>query len=97
MTLKWIVECPCGFSFSTPHGKDEALAILRIHEQRIHKNDVFQKDSLKGVDEKIDRSKAVSRISIEAIYDTSEVEREQHSSASSDYLTRWIKEKDRDW
>jgi hypothetical protein len=31
--------CPCGFTFSTPHGEDDAVAVLQNHINRIHKKD----------------------------------------------------------
>ena len=32
-------ECPCGFSFVTPHGEDDAVAVIQHHIERIHKKD----------------------------------------------------------
>jgi len=32
-------DCPCGFSFTTPHGEDDAVAMMQYHIQRIHKKD----------------------------------------------------------
>jgi hypothetical protein len=32
-------ECPCGFSFMTPHGEDDAVALMQYHIERIHKKD----------------------------------------------------------
>jgi hypothetical protein len=32
-------ECPCGFSFVTPHGEDDAVAVMQLHVNRIHKKD----------------------------------------------------------
>ncbi len=32
-------ECPCGFSFKTPHGEDDAAAVLQYHIERIHKKE----------------------------------------------------------
>jgi hypothetical protein len=31
--------CPCGFSFKTPHGEDDAVAVLQNHIERIHPKD----------------------------------------------------------
>jgi hypothetical protein len=35
-------ECPCGFSFVTPHGQDDAVAVVQQHVERIHKADYPQ-------------------------------------------------------
>ncbi len=32
-------ECPCGFTFKTPHGADDAAAVLQYHIQRVHKKE----------------------------------------------------------
>lgn len=42
MAKKLGAECPCGFSFSTPHGEDDAVAVVQLHVQRIHKKDYPQ-------------------------------------------------------
>ena len=39
MTGKLGAECPCGFNFATPHGEDDAVAVIQLHIDRIHKND----------------------------------------------------------
>ena len=31
--------CPCGFEFKTPHGEDDAVAVVQLHVQRVHKKD----------------------------------------------------------
>ena len=31
--------CPCGFSFITPHGEDDAVAVMQYHVNLIHKKD----------------------------------------------------------
>jgi hypothetical protein len=31
--------CPCGFNFITPHGEDDAVAVIQYHVQRIHKKE----------------------------------------------------------
>jgi hypothetical protein len=36
MAEKLGVECPCGFSIATPHGMDDAVAMVQLHLQRIH-------------------------------------------------------------
>jgi hypothetical protein len=36
---KLMGECPCGFSFMTPHGEDDAVALMQYHIERIHKKD----------------------------------------------------------
>ncbi len=42
MVKKLGAECPCGFSFVTPHGEDDAVAVLQLHVQRIHKKEYPQ-------------------------------------------------------
>jgi hypothetical protein len=32
-------ECPCGFSFVTPHGQDDAASVMQFHIQQIHKKE----------------------------------------------------------
>ena len=32
-------DCPCGFSFTTPHGEEDAIAIVQLHVSRVHKKD----------------------------------------------------------
>jgi len=39
MTSKLGADCPCGFSFATPHGEDEAIAVVQEHVRRIHSKD----------------------------------------------------------
>ena len=39
MAKKLMGDCPCGFSFTTPHGEDDAVAMMQYHIQRIHKKD----------------------------------------------------------
>jgi len=31
------VDCPCGFTFTTPHGEADAIAIVQLHLQRVHR------------------------------------------------------------
>jgi hypothetical protein len=31
--------CPCGFSFITPHGEDDAVAVMQYHVKLIHNKD----------------------------------------------------------
>ena len=45
--------CPCEFEFKTPHGEDDAVAVIQVHVQRVHK-----KDFPKGVS----RSEAMKEI-----------------------------------
>jgi len=42
LAKKLMGECPCGFSFTTPHGEDDAVAMLQYHVERIHKKDYPQ-------------------------------------------------------
>jgi hypothetical protein len=55
MASKLCVECPCGFSFKTPHGQDDAVAVVQAHVERIHKKDypngLSRADALKEIKE----------------------------------------------
>jgi len=55
MAKKLSGECPCGFSFITPHGEDDAVAVLQLHIDRIHKKDyprgVIRAEALKHTKE----------------------------------------------
>ena len=31
--------CPCGFSYITPHGEDDAVAVMQYHVKRIHSDE----------------------------------------------------------
>jgi hypothetical protein len=48
-------KCPCGFTFATPHGEEDALAVLQLHVNRIHKKDyptgISRADALKEITE----------------------------------------------
>ena len=48
-------KCPCGFSFVTPHGEDDAVAVLQLHMGRIHGKDypsgLSRSDALKSIKE----------------------------------------------
>ncbi len=35
-------ECPCGFKFETPHGENDAVAIMKEHVARVHPKDYPQ-------------------------------------------------------
>jgi hypothetical protein len=37
--IKFKGECPCGFSFITPHGEDDAVAMMQYHVTLIHKKE----------------------------------------------------------
>jgi hypothetical protein len=39
LAKKLKVDCPCGFSFVTPHGEDDAVAVIQLHVKRIHAKD----------------------------------------------------------
>jgi hypothetical protein len=39
MAGKLGAECPCGLSFATPHGQDDAVAVIQQHVGRIDKAD----------------------------------------------------------
>jgi hypothetical protein len=55
MANKLGVECPCGFSFKTPHGQDDAVAVVQMRVDRIHKKDypngLSRADALKEIRE----------------------------------------------
>ena len=55
MASKLGAECPCGFSFKTPHGQDDAVAVVQAHVERIHKKDypngLSRADALKEIKE----------------------------------------------
>jgi hypothetical protein len=36
MTQKFGADCPCGFTFTTPHGEEDAVAVVQLHLQRVH-------------------------------------------------------------
>ena len=36
MAEKLGVECPCGFTMTTPHGMDDAVAVVQLHLKRVH-------------------------------------------------------------
>jgi hypothetical protein len=42
MASKLGVECPCGFTFMTPHGQDDAVAVVQLLIDRIYKSDYLQ-------------------------------------------------------
>jgi hypothetical protein len=39
LAKKLIGTCPCGFTFTTPHGEDDAVTIMQNHAKRIHPQD----------------------------------------------------------
>lgn len=39
MAKSFGADCPCGFSFTTPHGQDDAVAIVQLHVSRVHAKD----------------------------------------------------------
>ena len=53
MADKLGVNCPCGFTFATPHGQDDAVAVVQLHIDRVHKNDypngLSRADALKEI------------------------------------------------
>jgi hypothetical protein len=55
MAKKLMGECPCGFSFVTPHGEDDAVAVMQLHVNRIHRKDypkgISRSDAMKHVKE----------------------------------------------
>jgi hypothetical protein len=54
MADKLGVDCPCGFTFATPHGQDDAVAVVQLHIDRVHKNDypngLSRADALKEIE-----------------------------------------------
>jgi len=55
MAKKLGITCPCGFSFVTPHGEDDAVAVTQLHIERIHKKDypkgISRAEALKHIKE----------------------------------------------
>ena len=55
MEKKLAGDCPCGFSFVTPHGEDDAVAVTQLHVDRIHKKDypngISRTEALKHIKE----------------------------------------------
>ncbi len=47
--------CPCGFTFATPHGEEDAVAVVQMHVNRVHKKDypngISREEALKGIKE----------------------------------------------
>jgi hypothetical protein len=39
MAKKLTGICPCGFSFTTPHGEDDAVAVMQYHVKLVHKKE----------------------------------------------------------
>ena len=39
MAKKLTGICPCGFSFVTPHGEDDAVAVMQYHAKLLHKKE----------------------------------------------------------
>ena len=31
--------CPCGFSFITPHGEDDAVSVMQYHVKLVHEKE----------------------------------------------------------
>jgi hypothetical protein len=36
MSKNFGADCPCGFTFTTPHGLADATAVVQLHLQRVH-------------------------------------------------------------
>jgi hypothetical protein len=56
MAKTHVGDCPCGFNFTTPHGQDDAVAVMQYHIERIHKKDypkgASREEALKHIKEK---------------------------------------------
>jgi len=39
MAKKLTGICPCGFSFTTPHGEDDAVKVMQYHAELVHKKE----------------------------------------------------------
>jgi len=39
MANKLTGVCPCGFSFITPHGEDDAVKVMQYHVKLVHKKE----------------------------------------------------------
>ncbi len=48
MTEKLGADCPCGFTFTTPHGEADAVAVVQLHLQRVHGKANASKDEAKA-------------------------------------------------
>jgi len=52
MTEKLGVDCPCGFTMATPHGMDDAVAVVQLHLQRVHPDmDSSRENAMKAIKE----------------------------------------------
>ena len=43
MAKKITGVCRCGFSFVTPHGEDDARAVMQYHVKRVHKKEYLNR------------------------------------------------------
>jgi hypothetical protein len=42
-------DCECGFTFTTPHGMEEAVAIVETHVQRVHPDMKLSREDAKAI------------------------------------------------
>ena len=72
MAKKWMVTCPCGFSFSTPHGEDDAVAVVQLHVKRVHNQDVSREEAAKSIKVENETHASISQIPAEKMGDVYE-------------------------
>ncbi len=53
MAEKYGVECACGFTMTTPHGMDDAVAVVQLHLSRIHPDMDSSRQSAMGAIKKM--------------------------------------------
>lgn len=46
MAEKYGIDCTCGFTMTTPHGKDDAIATAQDHVKRIHPDMASTKEAV---------------------------------------------------
>jgi hypothetical protein len=49
MSEKYGADCPCGFTMTTPHGMDDAIAIVQTHVMRVHPDMPNTREAAKAV------------------------------------------------
>ncbi len=46
------VDCPCGFTMATPHGMEDAVAVVQLHLSRVHPDmDNSRESAMKAIKE----------------------------------------------
>lgn len=49
MAEKLGADCECGFTFTTPHGMDEAVEIVETHVRRVHPEMKMTRETARNV------------------------------------------------